>query len=269
MLVLSPEDLLMQATLLAEYRCTCGKLLFKGVVRTTRIQIKCKRCGALSAFGPSEPEPASNRYGVLVAKDGTILSVSDSITRILGYTPQELESTNIRDLQSYEREEGVALRSHAVIMETHRGKDGRQVPVRVRYEHAGSSPDSVLYTCDVQSPQVLNDAPDDCVAHDLYIEVDTDLCCSFVSDAFAQAVSMRALQLIGTELSALLDPESARTCARLQGDGAAARMPQIFDTVHLKEGGSRALRLHAIPSWRDDGSPRGYTLLFERHGIPA
>jgi CheY-like chemotaxis protein len=32
---------------LPEYRCTCGKLLFKGILQFSTIEIKCKRCGAL------------------------------------------------------------------------------------------------------------------------------------------------------------------------------------------------------------------------------
>ncbi len=32
-------------TKLPEYRCTCGKLLFKGVLLFSTIEIKCKRCG--------------------------------------------------------------------------------------------------------------------------------------------------------------------------------------------------------------------------------
>ncbi len=32
---------------LPEYRCTCGKLLFKGVLFFSSIEIKCKRCGEI------------------------------------------------------------------------------------------------------------------------------------------------------------------------------------------------------------------------------
>lgn len=47
--ILSPNDPVQSATAasLPEYRCTCGKLLFKGMLQFSTIEIKCKRCGAL------------------------------------------------------------------------------------------------------------------------------------------------------------------------------------------------------------------------------
>lgn len=33
-----------------EYRCTCGKLLCKGLLVIGAIEIKCKRCGSLKRF---------------------------------------------------------------------------------------------------------------------------------------------------------------------------------------------------------------------------
>jgi phage FluMu protein Com len=33
-----------------EYRCDCGKLLFKGYLAVATIEIKCKRCGRLNSF---------------------------------------------------------------------------------------------------------------------------------------------------------------------------------------------------------------------------
>lgn len=33
-----------------EYRCDCGKLLFKGSLAVAVIEIKCKRCGKVNVF---------------------------------------------------------------------------------------------------------------------------------------------------------------------------------------------------------------------------
>lgn len=35
---------------LSEYRCDCGKLLFKGSLLLSIIEVKCRRCGKVSVF---------------------------------------------------------------------------------------------------------------------------------------------------------------------------------------------------------------------------
>ncbi len=35
---------------LSEYRCDCGKLLFKGSLLVSVIEVKCKRCGEVLTF---------------------------------------------------------------------------------------------------------------------------------------------------------------------------------------------------------------------------
>jgi len=41
---------MMDASNLKEYRCTCGKLLFKGLILVALIEIKCKRCRTINHF---------------------------------------------------------------------------------------------------------------------------------------------------------------------------------------------------------------------------
>lgn len=40
----------MEPNLLIEYRCACGKLLFKGIILVSVVEIKCKRCGQTKTF---------------------------------------------------------------------------------------------------------------------------------------------------------------------------------------------------------------------------
>jgi len=35
---------------LNEYRCSCNKLLFKGVLTDCKIEIKCRRCGEIKTI---------------------------------------------------------------------------------------------------------------------------------------------------------------------------------------------------------------------------
>lgn len=41
-------------TSFSEYRCRCGKLLFKGIIILSTIEVKCKRCGNTETFSHEE-----------------------------------------------------------------------------------------------------------------------------------------------------------------------------------------------------------------------
>lgn len=43
---------------LHEYRCDCGKLLFKSPFFTGRIEVKCRRCGFIKAFEEATKQSA-------------------------------------------------------------------------------------------------------------------------------------------------------------------------------------------------------------------
>lgn len=252
----------MRTSPLAEYRCACGKLLFKGVVRTTRIEIKCKRCGALSSFGPEEREQDLERYGIIAAKDGTIMAVSDTVTRILGYRPDELRSMNLRDLRAYDRDgETPPSLEGAVSEERHRGKDGLMVTVRVRKERAGSQEGMSLYLCDVPSAAVFNDAPVGASVHRLVLETDPSLRVRHADVSLAGLIGASPYALIGTNMLALMDEGSAARYRAMLSQGA---QPFVLEDVALFGAGEeRRFRVHAIPVSADDGALRGHTLLFE------
>ncbi|KKU85772.1 MAG: hypothetical protein UY16_C0069G0006 [Candidatus Gottesmanbacteria bacterium GW2011_GWA2_47_9] len=47
----------MEKQLLTEYRCACGKLLFKGLILVSVVEIKCKRCGVVKVFDTIHGRP--------------------------------------------------------------------------------------------------------------------------------------------------------------------------------------------------------------------
>lgn len=49
---------------LKEYRCTCGKLLFKGFLADAVIEIKCKRCEKVSLFKENYSQKISAPFDV-------------------------------------------------------------------------------------------------------------------------------------------------------------------------------------------------------------
>ncbi len=81
---------------LQEYRCQCGKLLFKGFMLVSLVEIKCLRCGAIQVINEmSGSFLGKDKYAFLYNDDGIILNASLSASRILGYPIDELRKMNI------------------------------------------------------------------------------------------------------------------------------------------------------------------------------
>lgn len=254
----------MRSTPLAEYRCTCGRLLFKGTVRTFGVEIKCRRCGAIRAFGTQADE--AGRYGFVV-RGGVIIAASESVGLTLGYAPQELFGMRLDTLQAYVPEiPGCDLPAGSayVFHESHRTKQGSTVQVRVQRERAGTSATNELYLYDVlpSEPLLVKDAPGEGIEpRELVAEIDRESRCTYVSEALAGALGMRSFTCLGADFLEFLNPEdTARVGNALK---LAPRLPFTAKGVRLAYLSSPSYRLHILPLRRDDGTFRGYALLFD------
>ncbi len=79
-----------------EYRCQCGKLLFKGLMFVSLVEIKCLRCGTIQIINEmSSGFLGEDKYAFLYNEDGSILNASISANQILGYSPDELQKMSI------------------------------------------------------------------------------------------------------------------------------------------------------------------------------
>lgn len=81
---------------LAEYRCRCGRLLFKGMLYLSIIELKCKKCGTITLFYEFDHmlDPAAGGYVFLVDETGLIVGASKTI-QSLGYSQAEAGGMNI------------------------------------------------------------------------------------------------------------------------------------------------------------------------------
>lgn len=61
---------------LTEYRCQCGKLLCKGSLFLSEVEIKCKRCGKLTKFVQQLPQHIPH---IFLVRDGEELP--DNLTQ--------------------------------------------------------------------------------------------------------------------------------------------------------------------------------------------
>lgn len=94
---------------LPEYRCDCGKLLFKGILMLSSIEIKCRNCGKVRAIGRKHEDLPENQYAFVSAistKDAYaqddpspfVVDVTDSALAILGWERDELVGREVRSI---------------------------------------------------------------------------------------------------------------------------------------------------------------------------
>ena len=129
------------SSLLNDYRCTCGKLLLKGIVFDGVIEIKCKRCGVISKIGEAKLIEDSSHYLMIINDRGLITNVSQSIYDILGFTPFELIGKSLTYINSsLPKEIGIKFFGEDSLLNkdsslrldtTHKTKSGKNLPVSV------------------------------------------------------------------------------------------------------------------------------------------
>lgn len=88
----------MDTSSLKEYRCTCGKLLFKGLILLSVIEIKCKRCGTVRLIRETNSE--DNRpffFAIFLDGNGIIINLSHTVVMILGWSTADMVGKPIDD----------------------------------------------------------------------------------------------------------------------------------------------------------------------------
>lgn len=91
---------------LYSYRCDCGRMLFKGFLLDSTVQIKCKRCGKLMAFqGLKEQVLPDVKFGMMFNRHGYLVSASSNIQKLFGHALSDLLAKHYGDLlQAADRE---------------------------------------------------------------------------------------------------------------------------------------------------------------------
>jgi len=70
-IVIKKVNLFMENSLLKEYRCACGKLLFKGFLANAVIEIKCKRCEKVNLFEKNILQKATAPFELKIQEAGS------------------------------------------------------------------------------------------------------------------------------------------------------------------------------------------------------
>lgn len=104
---------------LAEYRCICGKLLFKGLLYQCVIEVKCRRCGEITTRGNDDSD--------LIAffesdADSVLIEASGDVVTILGKDKDHFIGKSLFDVfpllrdTAEEAPNGYALREGALVL---------------------------------------------------------------------------------------------------------------------------------------------------------
>ena len=85
--------------LLNDYRCMCGKLLFRGLILSGAIEVKCRNCKHITSVdGIVGSFLNDDRYILLTARDGRIEKTSITAATKLGYTTAQLTALHLHDV---------------------------------------------------------------------------------------------------------------------------------------------------------------------------
>jgi hypothetical protein len=85
----------MENSNLEDYRCICGKLLFKGVVLVSLVEIKCKRCSRVTSFGNLLGDQLLFCFLILVDGKGVIKDVCKGAEMTLRCKREDLIGSSI------------------------------------------------------------------------------------------------------------------------------------------------------------------------------
>ncbi|MEK7627919.1 MAG: hypothetical protein AAB421_00665 [Patescibacteria group bacterium] len=89
----------MTVEILNDYRCSCGKLLFRGMVLTGSIEIKCRYCKRVETVdGLMEKGSDPDRYTLIIGREGEIYNSTQEASRALGYLHSELSARRVQDI---------------------------------------------------------------------------------------------------------------------------------------------------------------------------
>ena len=209
---MEPTELQKKSLAYSDYRCSCGKLFFKGVLFSGGIEIKCPRCGQLRSFFGSGKKSIPGRYAFLTNREGRIVNASDSVRENLQYDPAVLAGRNTNEICG---DLASRLTNKALISGitpdfryfraeiSHRAQDGSHVPVRVSYKYLENNQGGfVIQIIDKAIPAVCpENSP----------EAEKSFCRHKQTDFMAELDNEGRIIYVGSEIEAILGfrPEEA------------------------------------------------------------
>ena len=84
--------------ILDDYRCVCGKLLFRGLILTGGIEAKCRFCKKVQTIeGLTGQLSTDTRYVLFLNKKGEVVRTSSTTPNHVGFSLKELRGMHVAD----------------------------------------------------------------------------------------------------------------------------------------------------------------------------
>lgn len=270
----------MDSTFLHEYRCDCGKLLFKGLMITSHIEIKCSRCGQLKTIpGIVGNFSVDHFYTLLVDEYGNILNASQSIKDVLGYDKEEMQGLQIQDINPTEPP-GLFERMWQAIKDDpsttfrygvfHKRKDGKMIPLdaRIKLFTLGDK-DFILCIFDQPNKEKENNQPTEDTSQfsgfvdrscDLMVDLNPKGVITFISDQTKDWFGYEPNEMLGKSLFDFYTTEKAGEIREYVKNSASNRQPfRIIDNHMIdRNGGEVIFDSYVIARYDDAGRFVGY-----------
>ncbi len=261
-----------------EYRCTCEALLFKGFTIGGLVEIKCRRCGRMNAFGELPSKEETKYFVIVYGKDGAILECSSTAADVLGYSREELLARTAFDISESSTPERYA-KTWGLIEQMHfspivsdvrlRAKNGSVVEARVKCiipKKAGRphliAIGEVFSRCDSAAGD-LAERNTGIQIEDVIAHIGADGKIMYASARFCELMACTEDELIGCGVESLLlfeqtgitEEEFRRFCAAHR----AFYVPQA--AFEAKNGDPIECAVHFIPAFSDNNRFKGYKLV--------
>lgn len=260
----------MEVSHLIEYRCACGKLLFKGLLLISMIEIKCKRCGETrliheindGLIGPSS-------FGILLDLNGSIVQASQNAASALGYKLNELFSMYVNQLNPsmalpfYKRLRQTCAdhgRQNWITDAFYRAKNGSLVTLSTRFKflEINNAPYTFL-TLEITPPSADSRRSDEprfgSYPDEIFFEIDANGFCTNISKTADTALGYKPEYLLGKPLYDF--------CPALRGNEKDARPMCVrnagkpFEVMHNvfigRDGLEKPLESHFVCDYKNNG----------------
>lgn len=268
----------MESLLSHEYRCSCGKLLFKGVVFSSNIEIKCKGCGKINQISGvvgKDNNEYPGRFTFLLNKEGNITDASESVKESLGYSKEEFVGKNIADISQTTNKE-MFLKIYDSIVKSdkdvffhanpvYQAKNGELVKCKVSFRSFRS--DGTYLFC-VADP-ATNDFVEDEKFHkmdilcDGYCELSPDMTVMAVGGKRGNFLGYSDDEVLGKKIFEFLSPKETQIASEEHIEAIRnhkfLRMLEI--KMKKKDGEIRELDLYFTPNFSDAGQYVGYKVM--------
>lgn len=154
---------------IADVRCECGKLLFRGVILSSAIEVKCRSCKRIETIEPFYGSALdTQRYVLVLNIEGRIVRCSASASAILGYSIDELLKKTVSDVivmlspkfySSLCEVLGSKGPTIFLFQSLQRHKDRSLTPIEVEAQYLSNTAGTVIFTVRKRSPASLTTSP--------------------------------------------------------------------------------------------------------------